>query len=109
MVSRSHSRASRGSRWRAATRRLARAGRRLARWTRRSIKTLETAPLPVQAFACAAVLLLAWAAANWTYQAIRKPTELFFPVSGVLVKAPDETWRSYRTLFNKHSTAVIPP
>ena len=54
-------------------------------------------------------LVAAWAAANWTYQAIRKPTELFFPVSGVLDKAPAETWRSYGPLFNEHSTAVITP
>jgi hypothetical protein len=55
------------------------------------------------------VLLAAWAVTNWTYQAIRKPTELFFPVSGALAKSPAETWRSYGPLFNKHSTAVITP
>ena len=55
------------------------------------------------------VLLAAWAAANGVYQAIRKPTELFFPVSGALAKSPAETWRSYGPLFNEHSTSIITP
>ena len=55
------------------------------------------------------VLVAAWALANWAYQAIRKPTELFFPVSGALDKAPAETWRSYEPLFTRHSTAVLTP
>ena len=42
-------------------------------------------------------------------QAVRKPTEMFFPVSGSLAKAPAETWRQYGPLFVKHSTAVITP
>ena len=56
-----------------------------------------------------AVLLVAWAAVNWTYQAMRKPTELFFPVSDALAKTPDETWRAYGPLFTRHSTSVITP
>jgi hypothetical protein len=46
---------------------------------------------------------------NWIYQVIRKPSELFFPVSGVLYKTPTETWREYAPLFKKHGTAVITP
>ena len=30
---------------------------------------------------------------NGVYQLVRKPTELFFPVSGALYKTPSETWR----------------
>src|SRR2546430_16632032 len=57
-----------------------------------------------------AVLILAlWSAVNWGYQVIRKPTELFFPVSGALAKTPPETWRRYGRLFREHSTAVITP
>src|SRR5947209_20550750 len=57
-----------------------------------------------------AVLILAlWAAVNWGYQVIRKPTVLFFPVSGALAKTPPETWRQYGPLFREHSTAVITP
>lgn len=47
--------------------------------------------------------------ANALYQVIRKPTELFFPVSGALHKTPQETWRAYGTLFRRHSTAVMSP
>jgi hypothetical protein len=44
---------------------------------------------------------------NWIYQVVRKPTELFFPVSGALSKTPTETWRQYQSLFREHSTPVI--
>jgi hypothetical protein len=46
---------------------------------------------------------------NWVYQVVRKPTELFFPVSTVLAKTPPETWRQYGPLFRAHSTRVITP
>jgi len=105
-----HTRRGRG-RWirRGTARRLERAARRLARAARRSILALRSAPAPVRVVAALVALLLIWGAVNWTYQPIRKPTELFFPVSGVLDKTPAETWRSYGPLFNEHATAVIPP
>lgn len=43
---------------------------------------------------------------NWTYHVVRKPSELFFPVSGRLYKTPAETWRSYARIFRSHSTPV---
>lgn len=43
---------------------------------------------------------------NFLYQVARKPTELFFPVAGVLNKPPEETWRRYAPVFEAHSTAV---
>jgi hypothetical protein len=89
--------------------RLAPSRRRLARSARRAIAALRAAPPSVQVVVSVVVLLAAWALANWTYQAILKPTELFFPVSGALAKTPAETWRSYGPLFNQHSTAVITP
>jgi hypothetical protein len=46
---------------------------------------------------------------NAIYQVVRKPAELFFPVSGVLAKTPRETWQAYGSLFEEHSTAVITP
>ena len=55
------------------------------------------------------VFLALWWAVNWMYQVIRKPTELFFPVSGALSKPPAETWRQYAPLFREHATAVITP
>ena len=54
-------------------------------------------------------VIVVWGAVNWLYQVARKPTELFFPVSGVLAKAPAETWRQYGPLFRQHSTAIITP
>jgi hypothetical protein len=42
-------------------------------------------------------------------QVVRKPTELFFPVSGALHKAPSQTWSAYASLFRRHSTDVITP
>ena len=90
-------------------RRLARWSRRLVRSARRSIVVLQSAPPLVQIVAGVTVLLAAWAVANWSYQAIRKPTELLFPVSGALAKSPAQTWRSYGPLFTEHSTAVITP
>lgn len=56
-----------------------------------------------------AATLLVWLAVNFAYQVIRKPTELFFPVSGVLYKTPRETWNSYAPIFRRHSTAVMSP
>jgi hypothetical protein len=86
-----------------------RSGRRLARPVRRSIAALRGAPPLVRIVTGLVVFIAAWAVANAAYQAIRKPTELFFPVSGALAKSPEETWRSYGPLFNQHSTAVMTP
>jgi hypothetical protein len=55
----------------------------------------------------AAVLL--FVAVNWLYQVARKPSELFFPVSGALSKRPPETWRQYSGIFYKYSTGVMTP
>ena len=57
-----------------------------------------------------AVMVIALCAAtNAVYQVVRKPTEMFFPVSGALAKAPAETWEEYGPLFRAHSTAAITP
>lgn len=50
-----------------------------------------------------------WFAVNGIYQVVRKPSELFFPVSGTLYKTPGETWISYAPIFRKHSTATMTP
>jgi hypothetical protein len=55
------------------------------------------------------VVLTLSLAINWIYQVIRKPSELFFPVSGTLYKTPLETWRQYGPIFRKHATNVITP
>jgi hypothetical protein len=48
-----------------------------------------------------------WAVVNGIYQVTRKPTELFFPVSGTLYKTPSETWSDYAPLFRRYATEVI--
>jgi hypothetical protein len=48
-------------------------------------------------------------ALNLVYQVIRKPGELFAPISGSLSKNPASTWESYGALFEEHSTNVISP
>jgi len=58
--------------------------------------------------AVVALLLLA-VTVNGLYQVVRKPTELLFPVSGVLYKTPAETWDTYAALFRRHATATMTP
>src|SRR5262249_9151759 len=94
------------------TRRRARRPRRVwpsVRLARRVLTLLLAAPLVVRVIAATIVIVTLWLAVNWIYQVVRKPTELFFPVSGALAKRPSETWRQYEPLFRRHSTAVITP
>lgn len=83
--------------------------RPLSRSGRRAFRELWAAPLSVRLFAGTAVILVLMLALNWLYQVIRKPAEMFFPVSGALHKTPSETWRQYGPLFRAHSTAVMAP
>jgi len=76
---------------------------------RRVVLAMLAAPLVIQILLGAVALLLVWLTVNWVYQVIRKPTEVFFPVSAALAKRPPETWRHYGPLFRKHSTAVVTP
>jgi hypothetical protein len=48
-------------------------------------------------------------AVNAVYQVARKPTELFFPVSGALYKTPRATWQDYGPLFRRYATRNITP
>jgi hypothetical protein len=61
----------------------------------------------LQAAIVISILAAAWFVINGIYQVARKPTELFFPVSGTLNKTPAETWRQYGPLFRKYSTDVM--
>jgi hypothetical protein len=83
--------------------------RRLVRLLRGALRAMLSAPLAVQVLVGAIVILIIWFESNWIYQTIRKPTEVFYPVSDVLIKTPAETWRRYGPLFTKHSTTVITP
>ena len=80
-----------------------------ARSRRRVLRALRAAPVPVRVVLAAAVVVTLWFAANGAYQVVRKPSELFFPVSGTLFKTPAETWRQYGPTFRAHATPVITP
>ena len=82
---------------------------RTRRYALRALKSLRRAPPSTQVAVGFAATLVLWASVNAVYQVIKKPTELFFPVSGALTKAPPETWRQYGPLFRRHSTSVITP
>ena len=88
---------------------LLRAGSAAWRTVRRALAVLRRAPLSVRIISSVILLVVIWASVNWIVQTVRKPTEMFFPVSGSLAKTPTETWRQYGPLFVKHSTAVITP
>ena len=80
-----------------------------AQLRRRWMRAFRRSPAFVQ---IAVALTFAFTAAltvNWIYQVARKPTELFFPVSGALYKTPPETWRDYGLIFRRHATSTIRP
>jgi len=76
---------------------------------KRCVALLRVLPLTIQATLGLGLLLMAWAGMNWSYQVVRKPSELFFPVAGTLHKTPEQTWRAYGPAFRAHSTAVMTP
>ena len=78
-----------------------------ARLRRRWLRTLRRAPPIAQAIVAGAVVFALWLGLNWAYQVMRKPSELFFPVSGALYKTPYKTWQEYGTIFRGHATNVI--
>jgi hypothetical protein len=80
-----------------------------ARVRRRAWRAFRRTPFLLQALIILAIAVIVWFALNWAYQVARKPSELFFPVSGTLNKTPTETWRRYAPLFRKYSTDVISP
>ncbi len=80
-----------------------------ARTRQRWVKTFRRAPSAVQLAVLAAVFVALFIAVNWSYQVVRKPSELFFPISGSFYKGPAETWRAYGRLFERHSTPIMTP
>ena len=101
--------ASAGTRWTRARRVRIVFVRQLSRSVRRALRESWAAPPWVRLVAGTSVILVLMLTFNWLYQVIRKPAEMFFPVSGVLHKTPSETWRQYAPLFREHSTAVMTP
>ena len=50
------------------------------------VKTFRRAPGAVQLTVLAVVFVALFFAVNWTYQVVRKPSELFFPISGSVLQ-----------------------
>src|SRR5262245_13630315 len=76
---------------------------------RRWLKSFARAPFAAQVVIGLVAVVALWATVNVIYQVVRKPTELFYPVSGALYKTPAETWRQYGPVFREHSTSVMTP
>jgi hypothetical protein len=72
----------------------------------RTWRAVRRAPGLLQLVIGLIVLAIAALAVNGIYQVLRKPTELFFPVSGSLNKIPEETWSRYAPIFREHATQV---
>ena len=93
-----------------------RAKRRAHRWLRwpgraqrrRWLRRLRRTPLTWRLVLFGVLAAVMAIAVNGVYQVVRKPTELFFPVSGVLAKSPQETWREYAPAFRRFATPAIP-
>lgn len=73
------------------------------------MRTFQRAPLGAQAIVAVLAAITLSLMINFIYQVVRKPSELFFPVSGTLYKTPAETWSEYSPIFRKHSTLTITP
>lgn len=76
---------------------------------RRWWRLLRRLPAGMQVLVGVVLVCALALAVNVAYQVVRKPTELFFPVSGTLYKSPTETWDAYAPIFRRHSTASISP
>ncbi len=104
-----------GARKRATKSRGSRRRWRLTKWLpsaqtrKRWFKRYRAAPAGLQMFVGLTAVVLLWLCVNWIYQVVRKPSELFFPVSGVLFKSPSETWETYAPIFRRHSTETVTP
>ena len=80
-----------------------------AQTRRKLVRAFRRAPSAVQVPAIVGIALAAVLGVNFTYQVVRKPSELLFPVSGRFYKDPAATWRAYGSLFERHSTPVMTP
>ena len=84
----------------------------LERWRKRARaagQRLMAVPSALRVVVMAAVLLAILVVANLVYHVAHKPTEMLFPISGRLNKAPADTWREYGPLFREYSTPAISP
>ena len=80
-----------------------------ARLRRRLVSLFKRLPGGAQVLVGLVLVAIVVLAANGVYQVVRKPSELFFPVSGRLAKTPAETWETYAPIFHRHATRTITP
>ncbi|HXW74945.1 MAG TPA: hypothetical protein VEK10_09040 [Steroidobacteraceae bacterium] len=80
-----------------------------AAWRRRWLRRWRRTPPCGRVLAGVLAAVATALALSALYQVVRKPTELFFPVSTVLAKTPLETWRDYGPAFRRYATAHITP
>ena len=80
-----------------------------ARARQRFVRRFRSTPPAAQLTVVSAVFVALFLAVNWSYQVVRKPSELFFPISGQFYKGPPETWAAYGSVFERHSTQVMTP
>jgi hypothetical protein len=76
---------------------------------RRWVRAFRRTPPSVRLIITLVILATVALTVNWVYQVYRKPTELFFPLSGALFKTPTETWREYGSIFRRNSTNILSP
>ena len=79
------------------------------RWSRRWLRRWRRTPASGRLLIGLLLVVAAAVLANALYQVLRKPTELFLPVSGVLAKTPEETWRAYGSAFRRYATRSVTP
>jgi hypothetical protein len=77
------------------------------RFWRRAGRAFARASPTSRILAAGLVIASAWLAVNGIYQVARKPSELFFPVSGTLNKHAAQTWRQYESIFRSNATNTI--
>ena len=80
-----------------------------ARTRKRLVRRFRSTPPAVQLTVVSVVFVVLFLAVNWSYQVVRKPSELFFPISGQFYKGPPETWAAYGAVFERHATQVMTP
>jgi hypothetical protein len=86
--------------------------RRVGRWRKNALwmwRKFNALPKTVRIVVVSVTILAVFSVMNLVYQVLRKPTEVFAPVSGAFNKTPAETWRQYAPLFREYSTASISP
>jgi Transglycosylase SLT domain len=77
------------------------------RFWRRAGSAFARASATSKILVAALVIAGAWLIINGLYQVARKPSELFFPVSGTLNKHPAQTWQQYEWIFRSNATDTI--